>query len=134
MSIEVTRDNLVSTFLGEWAETPVYESNHRESPTDDSYIIIQIGSTLSEQPCLGREDAATWERDFGDIILSVRVPVGGSVDGLAMSERARRILSQKTINGSVTQVGYTVSIGITPDDRHYGYVVRIPFRTDNLKT
>jgi hypothetical protein len=134
MSITVTRDNLISTFLSEWSSTPAFVDNVRGAPDNDPYVMIQLASTLSEQPVLGRDSGETWERDLGDCVISVRVPVNYSGDGLQLAEDAKNILSQRRVDETITGVGNIVNAGISPDERYYGYVVRIPFRTDNLKT
>jgi hypothetical protein len=135
MSIETTRDNLVSTFIANWSEQPIYTENQRLSPDEAGFTLIQLASSNSEQPCLGRDSGATWERDFGDCVISVHVPVNSETDGLAMAERARKVLSQQRFDETITDVGYTVPAGIAPNyERFYVFQVRIPYRTDNLKT
>lgn len=135
MSIEVTRDNLVTTFLATWSETPVEVTNVRGTPDGNPYILIQLAQSTSEQPSLGRDNGSTWERDLGDCILQVHVPVNYEEDGLAMAERARNVLSQQRFNETITDVGYTVAAGVAPnDERYYVYSIRIPYRTDNLRT
>lgn len=135
MSLETTRNNLVSTFLANWAETAVETDNIQGKPNGSAYILIQLASSFSEQPCLGRDAGQTWERDEGDCILQVHIPVNSEIDGLAMAERARRVLSQQRFSETVTDVGYTIPAGVAPEDgRYYVYAVRIPYRTDNLKT
>lgn len=134
MGIETTRDNLVSTFLEEWTATPVEVENVRGTPDGDPYILIQLFPSFSEQPCLGRDTGKTWERDYGDCILGVHVPVDYDDDGLKLAEDARKVLSQQRFNETITDVGYTTPAGVSKQDqRYFLYSVRIPFRTDNIK-
>jgi hypothetical protein len=135
MSILNTRDDLVSTFLGAWTDTPVEVGNVRGTPDGNPYALIQIVPFQGTQPSLGRDTGATWERDTGDCIIGIHVPVNYEEDGLALAEKARSILSQQRFNDTITDSGYTVTAGVAPDDpRYYVYQVRIPYRTDNLKS
>lgn len=135
MSATVTRDNLVSTFLGEWSETPVFVQNVQGKPNGSAYVLIQTAISFSEQPCLGRDSGSTWERDIGDCVLIVHVPMNYSGDGLALAERAKNVLSQRRIGETITDVGYIIGSGESPEDkRYYAYSIRIPYRTDNLKS
>jgi len=135
MSILVTTTNLESTFLAAWTTTPVHIDNVEGKPDGNPYILMLTAQNFSEQPCLGRDPGATWERDEGDCILMVHVPVNYEGNGLALAESARIILSQRRIAETITDVGYTVAAGVAPTDaRYYIYNVRIPYRTDNIKT
>jgi hypothetical protein len=134
VSIEKTRDNLISTFIANWATTPVAVDNVRFEPDNAPYVLAQIAPSVSEQPCLGRDSGEAWERDLGDFILQVHVPVNYEGDGMKLAEDARKVVSQQRFNETITDVGYTVPAGVAPnDDRYYVYSVRIPYRTDNLK-
>lgn len=133
MSLEVTRANLVTAFLTAWATTPVYVENVQGKPDGNPYILVKLASTFSNQPCLGRDSGATWERDLGDIVLGLHVPVNYFGDALAMAEDARRVLSQQRFNETITDVGTINSAGVTSDERYYLYNITIPFRTDNIK-
>lgn len=133
MSVTQTRTDLVSTFLSEWTDTPISTENTRYEPTGAAYVFIQIAPTITEQPCLGRDSGQTWERDLGDCLISVFVPVNGAADGLALADKARRKLSQRRIGQTITGVGYVTPAGISPDQRYYLYIVRLNYRTDNIK-
>jgi hypothetical protein len=133
MSLEVTRDEVISYFIGAWADTDIALDNIKYDPTGASYVRVSVFPNISSQPCLGRDSGETWERDIGDIILGVFVPVDGDIDGLAMAEKARRTLSQKRFGGTLTGVGYTVPAGISEDKRYYLHNVRIEYMTDNIK-
>lgn len=133
MSVTQTRTDLVSTFLSEWTDTPISTENRRYEPTGAAYAFIQVIPTITDQPCLGRDPAQTWERDLGDCLISIFVPVNGVTDGLALADKARRKLSQRRINKTITGVGYVIPAGIAPDQRYYLYIARLNYRTDNIK-
>lgn len=140
MSIEVTRTNLVSSFLAAWKahiiykDYPVVTENVKANPqTTVPWIFIALAPLDSVQPCLGRVPNQTWERDRGDCVLALHVPMDWSGDGLAVAEDARRILSQKRFGETLTDVGRTIPAGTGEDGKHYLYNVIIPFKTDNIK-
>lgn len=133
MSALVTRNNLISTFLSEWSETPVTTENIKYDPDGSAYIFIRIAESIADQPCLGRESGETWERSEGDCVMSVYIPVNSENDGMSIADDARNVLSQRRINSTITGVGQLIPAGITADERYYLYNVRIPYRTDNVK-
>jgi hypothetical protein len=133
MSYTVTRTNLISTFIAAWTDTPVATDNVKYKPTGAAYVLAQIASTISEQPCLGRKTGETWERDLGDLVLSVFVPVNGAIDGAGLAEKAKNIMSQKRFSETITDAGFVQSAGVQEDARYYRFNVIVPFRTDNIK-
>ena len=134
MSVIVTRTDVVSYFLGEWTDTEVYVGNVQARPDiENTHLRIQVVANMAEQPCLGWEPGQTWERNEGDIIIGVFVPVNSADDGLAIADKARRVLSQQRLGQTILGPGYVVPSGVRDDRRFYIYNVRIEYRTDNIK-
>jgi len=132
MSVTVTRTDVVSYFLGQWSDTTVLVGNVLGQPNVvESHIRIQVVPNIGEQPCLGWDQK--WERTEGDIILGVFVPVNDETDGLALADKARRVLSQQRLGQTILGPGYVVPAGILDDRRFYVWNVRIDYRTDNIK-
>lgn len=134
MSALKTRTNIVSTFLANWTDTLVYVDNvHADPDVESPFVVITTVPTSSNQPCLGRDPGETWERELGDVVLGVHVPVNSDVDGLYLAEQARLTIAQQRFEETILDVGYIVPAGIGEDKRYYVWNVRIEYRTDNIK-